>query len=153
MYVRTFHNVLLSLCISNQVTGFIELVETFRQIFFSARNPSTVNPNLESLSFAHTYLLLLHEDYPCELEVFSPGSGRAGGASHEGDKTQVFCALGCVRDASDMETAAILEAAKSLGIICVGANLGMSLNGMHVLNQAGESYDSVHLIRKNGGVH
>ena len=100
----------------------------FRQIFLSTKYRSAVNPysnpnpNRES-SFASTYLLLLHEDYPCELEVFSPVDRR--NPSNEEEEPQVFCALGCVRDASDLETTAILAAAKSLNITCVGANLGM----------------------------
>eukprot|EP01032_Pedospumella_encystans_P016408 gene16408-18724_t len=64
-------------------------------------------------------LLLLHEDYPHELPVFSETSI---------DRTTrglpVVCAMGAVRDASDEEVCALIEAALSLNMRCVGANLG-----------------------------
>ena len=118
-------------------------MEIFRQIFLTSRYRSSANssynsqeearsnPNLESKLSQQSYLLLLHEDYPCELEVFSPDTYCKDGTGEGGDDdghVQVFCALGCVRDASDLETAAILAAAKSLNIVCVGANLGMNVS-------------------------
>ena len=116
-------------------------MEIFRQIFLTSRYRNSANssynsqeeahstPSLESKLSEQSYLLLLHEDYPCELEVFSPDTYCKDGTGVDDDgHVQVFCALGCVRDASDLETAAILAAAKSLNIVCVGANLGMNVS-------------------------
>jgi len=46
-------------------------------------------------------------------------------SSHRNAKSHpVICAMGAVRDASDEEVCALIEAALSLNMRCVGANLG-----------------------------
>lgn len=88
-----------------------DLINSFREIFLTMR--TTID------SSTSCYLLLLHEDYPVELPVFGPSS-----APSPAEKVEIICALGCVRDCSDRETGALIAAAQSLGIACVGANLG-----------------------------
>ena len=82
---------------SNHDKGFLELVEIFRQIFLTSRYRSSANssynsqeearsnPNLESKLSQQSYLLLLHEDYTCELEVFSPDTYCKDGTGEGGD--------------------------------------------------------------------
>lgn len=70
-------------------------------------------------------LLLLHEDYAHELPVFMDMDHNTERSVHCSTKNKpIICAMGAVRDATDEEVAALLEAARSLNIRCVGANLG-----------------------------
>ena len=66
-------------------------------------------------------VLLLHEDYPHELPVYHV-SKTPSDAPDAFDR--VICVLGAVRDATKEEEAAVVAAAKSLGVRVIGANLG-----------------------------
>jgi len=66
-------------------------------------------------------VLLLHEDYEEELGVFGFMNK---GSEQSAPIDRVVCVLGAVRDMHVSEERALLEAAASLTITCVGANLG-----------------------------
>ena len=68
-----------------------------------------------------TTLLLLHEDYPEELPIYSAALADTGQGEHH-----IICLLGAVRDASDREVSACIAAAALLStpLRVVGCNLG-----------------------------
>lgn len=71
-------------------------------------------------------VLLLHEDYPDELNVFEKSENNYNKINNNNEIDINLCIsiLGAVRDATSQEEKAILEAAHLLNIRCVGANLG-----------------------------
>lgn len=85
------------------------------------RGTSNCKEPLRGVQPFRATLLLLHEDYPHELPVFTD---RVTDRCTKDKDKPIICAMGAVRDATDEEVAALIEAARSLNIRCVGANLG-----------------------------
>ena len=106
-----------------------KLVSTFRklllQTFSSAckklgyDESAIIRKAKKKLGYIAT-VLLLHEDYPLELPIFGDVKDKDSMKSSK----ICICALGAVRDMSQVEVHSLLYAAHTLRMCCVGANLG-----------------------------
>jgi hypothetical protein len=103
-------------------------------------------------------VLLLHEDYPDELNVFASSENNNNKIIKDSDFDINLCVsiLGAVRDATNQEERAILEAAHLLNLRCVGANLGRtaeftskivsSLQAHAISKKLGNALEKLHTI-------
>ena len=106
-----------SSCPSSFATSRSELMDTFKVLLARAQRRT---------HHGRTVVLLLHEDYPHELQVFGPGPEPEPipGSRHAEEISRVVCVMGAVRDMYEEEERALLQTAASMRIDCVGANLG-----------------------------
>jgi uncharacterized membrane protein YgcG len=108
---------------NNQSLESEELSNIYKRIFSDVKIQmidESTNKEADTHVFQDSFVLFLHEDYATELPVF----GQTQTHGKMGKNGHIFCALGCVRDSSDMEITSLMAVAKSVNLPCVGANLG-----------------------------